>query len=237
MNTVCVEEPKIKELLCKADLPLVLLTPSTPGADFVQKFEKALSDMAGKSIEIKTFIDVRQKGPVIFLSRDLKLSLDIRESFLSELERKFLELKGDVEALRADDIKRQLKDIIEATKPKFRVTDIRNEGTVLTVGDGTARVAGLTNVGSQEVVEFEGGIYGLAFSLEKESVGCVLLGPEEDIPEGSKVVCTGKLLEIPVGEAMLGSIVNAVGVPIDGKGKVLTTKTRQVERKAPGLTL
>ncbi|MGA1823736.1 MAG: F0F1 ATP synthase subunit alpha [bacterium] len=235
MNTVCAEEPKIKEMLCKADLPLVLLTPSTPGADFVQKFEKALSDMAGKTIEIKPFIDVRQKGPVIFLSRDLKMSLDIRESFLSELDRKFVELKGDVEVLRKDDIKRQLRSIIEATKPRFRVSDIRNEGTVLQIGDGTARVAGLTNVGSQEVVEFEGGIYGLAFSLEKESVGCILLGPEEDIPEGSKVVCTGKQLEIPVGEAMLGRIVNAVGVPIDGKGKVLTTKTRLVERKAPGV--
>jgi len=235
MDTMCADGVKIKELLNEAQLPLVLLTPSTPGVDFVNRLEKAMSERAGKKITIKTFIDTRQKGPVIFLSKDLKMNLDLQESFLSELDRRFLEIKGDTTALKDDDIKRQLQDLIESTKPKLRISDVRNEGVVLQIGDGIALVAGLTNVGSNEVVEFVGGIYGLAFSLERDAVGCILLGPEEDIPEGSKVVCTGKLLEVPVGDAMLGRIVNSVGVPIDGLGKVLTTKTRVVERKAPGV--
>ena len=235
MDTMCADEAKIKELLTNAKPPLVLLTPSTPGVDFVKRLERTMSERAGKQITIKSFIDTRQKGPVLFLSKDLKMNLDLQESFLSELDRRFLEIKGDIGALREDDIKRQLQQLIEDTKPKLRISDVRDEGVVLQIGDGIARVAGLTSVGSNEVVEFVGGIYGLAFSLERDAVGCILLGPEEDIPEGSKVVCTGKLLEIPVGDAMLGRIVNSVGIPIDGLGKILTTQMRLVERKAPGV--
>ncbi|MFH0926773.1 MAG: F0F1 ATP synthase subunit alpha [bacterium] len=146
-----------------------------------------------------------------------------------------MELKGDLEQIEVDDITKQVREIIESTKPTVKVNDVRKEGIVLQVGDGIAKVAGLEEACSMEVLEFVGGVYGLAFSLEKDSVGCVLLGPEEKIKEGSRVLCTGHLLEIPVGEGMIGRIVNPLGIPIDGKGKVTTTNYRLVERIAPGV--
>lgn len=125
-----------------------------------------------------------------------------------------------------------LKKQIEEFKTAVKAVEM---GMVLQVGDGIARVSGLERVGANEVVSFEGGIYGLAFSLEKDSVGCILLGPEEQIKQGSKVEGTGHLLQIPVGEALIGRIVNAIGQPIDGKGPVKTTGYRPLERKAPGV--
>ncbi|OGF20644.1 F0F1 ATP synthase subunit alpha [Candidatus Falkowbacteria bacterium RBG_13_39_14] len=140
-----------------------------------------------------------------------------------------------MEELKTEDITNQIKNIIRSAKPSFKVDNIKEEGVVLQVGDGISRVAGLEGAGSMEVLEFAGGVYGLAFSLEKDGVGCILLGAEEKIKEGSRVTCTGHLLEIPVGKEMIGRIVNPLGMPIDGKGKIKTDKFRLVERIAPGV--
>ncbi|MBV8086470.1 MAG: F0F1 ATP synthase subunit alpha [Chloroflexi bacterium] len=108
-------------------------------------------------------------------------------------------------------------------------------GNVIEVGDGVARVYGLQGVMANELVEFPNGTMGMALNLEEENVGIVLLGEETGIQEGDQVRSTGRIVEVPVGEAMLGRVVNALGQPIDGKGPIATTKTRPVERVAPSV--
>ncbi|MFH0854354.1 MAG: F0F1 ATP synthase subunit alpha [bacterium] len=226
---------ELREALIKAEQPLVLLTPSTYSVNFAQELEEQFSKIANKKIKIKIFNDPKQKCPVLFLGKEQKISLDSRESFISELDKKFLKIKGDIEQLKIEDITKQIKEIISSTKIIFKVEDTRSEGSVLQVGDGIARVAGLEGAGSMELLEFAEGVYGLAFSIEKDGVGCILLGNEEKIKEGSKVKCTGRLLNIPVGEKMVGRIVNSLGIPIDGKGGIEAKNYRLVERIAPGV--
>jgi F-type H+-transporting ATPase subunit alpha len=108
-------------------------------------------------------------------------------------------------------------------------------GTVVQVGDGVARVYGLSGVMYNELVEFPNGTLAMALNLEEESVGCVLLGEETGIQEGDQVRSTGRIVEVPVGEAMLGRVVNALGQPIDGKGPIATSKNRAIERVAPSV--
>jgi F-type H+-transporting ATPase subunit alpha len=109
-------------------------------------------------------------------------------------------------------------------------------GTVDTVGDGIARVAGLPNATVNELLEFEGGVVGLALNLDEESIGAVILGDTEHIEEGQSVRATGRILSIPVGDALLGRVINALGEPIDGKGPLNATETRRMEIQAPGIT-
>ncbi|CAI8026461.1 ATP synthase subunit alpha [Geodia barretti] len=113
--------------------------------------------------------------------------------------------------------------------------DIYETGTVLYVGDGTARVHGLGNVRATELVEFPHGIMGMALNLEADNVGCVLFGEDTLISEGDQVKRTGRIVEVPVGEALLGRVVNPLGVPIDGKGDIQADESLPVERKAPGV--
>src|SRR5579862_6191565 len=108
-------------------------------------------------------------------------------------------------------------------------------GTVVQVGDGVARIYGLQGVMANELVEFPNGTLGMALNLEEESVGCVLLGEETGIQEGDQVRSTGRIVEVPVGDALIGRVVNALGQPIDGKGPIQTTKARPVERVAPSV--
>jgi F-type H+-transporting ATPase subunit alpha len=229
------KDQELKEELIKADQPLILMASNTFSQSFIEELEKRLSRIADKEIKIKVFNDSRQECPVLFIGKDKKIRLDPRQNFISELDKKFLELKGDIEQLKTEEITKQLKNIINSTKAVFSVDDLRKEGVVLQVGDGIARVAGLEKAGSMEVLEFSGGIYGLAFNLEEDGVGCILLGAEEKIKEGSRVKCTGHLLEIPVGEKMIGRIVNPLGIPIDGKGKVETANYKLVDNIAPGV--
>ncbi|MGY8641842.1 MAG: F0F1 ATP synthase subunit alpha [Verrucomicrobiales bacterium] len=110
-----------------------------------------------------------------------------------------------------------------------------NVGVVRETGDGVAKVEGLSDVMLNEMVEFPGGVYGLALNLEETEVGCILLGDGRLIKEGDEVKTTGKLLQVPVGEEMLGRVVDALGQPIDGKGPINTTQTSPVEKIAPGI--
>lgn len=227
----------LQEALNKSEQPLKLLTPFALSENFIEGLEKRLSEVAGKNVRIKFFEDKKQNYPVLFLNENKIIRLDSKESFTSELSKKIEELKDDEKSASLDGktIAKHLKELIQSTEPTFKVEDLREEGVVLQVGDGIARVAGLERAGSMEVLEFAGGVYGLAFSLEKDAVGCILLGPEEKIKEGSRVKCTGHLLEIPVGKEMIGRIVNPLGIPIDGKGKIKTDKYRLVERIAHGV--
>jgi len=114
-------------------------------------------------------------------------------------------------------------------------TEARNEGTVVSLADGVVRIHGLNDVMSGEMIEFPGNTYGMALNLEQDSVGAVILGDYEQISEGDKVKCTGRILEVPTGEAMLGRVVDALGVPIDGKGPIKAESSAPIEKVAPGV--
>src|ERR1700692_39873 len=135
-------------------------------------------------------------------------------------------------SIRADEISRVLREEIDNYE---KAVDVAETGSVISVGDGIARVYGLENVMSGELIEFKGGISGIALNLEEEDVGAVLLGNYEGIKEGDEVRRTGRIMSVPVGEGMIGRVVDALGLPIDGKGPIETKQYNQIERLAPGV--
>ncbi len=136
-------------------------------------------------------------------------------------------------AVRGEEISSILRQQIQGFD---EAVTAQNVGTVIEVGDGIARIWGLSNAMANELLEFpKSGVRGLALNLEEDTVGCVVLGPYTDIAEGDEVVSTGRIIEVPVGDAMIGRVVDALGNPIDGKGPIATTRTRPVERVAPGV--
>ncbi|MEG2597258.1 MAG: F0F1 ATP synthase subunit alpha, partial [Oscillospiraceae bacterium] len=114
-------------------------------------------------------------------------------------------------------------------------TELKDVGTVVTVGDGIARIYGLENCMSGELLQFDDHVFGMALNLEQDFVGAVLLGSDENIKEGNTVRRTGEIVSVPVGDALLGRVVNPLGQPIDGKGPVLTEEIRPIESPAPGI--
>ncbi|KPU27396.1 ATP F0F1 synthase subunit alpha [Caloranaerobacter sp. TR13] len=134
--------------------------------------------------------------------------------------------------LRPEEISSIIKQQIKRYENKLDVVDV---GTVIQVGDGIARIHGLEKCMAGELLEFPGGVYGMALNLEEDNVGCVLLGSDENIREGDIVKRTERIVEVPVGEALIGRVVNALGQPIDGKGPIKTEKYRPIESKAPGV--
>jgi len=134
--------------------------------------------------------------------------------------------------LRAEEVAAVLRSEIERYESKLKMERV---GTVLQVGDGIARVYGLDDVMASELVEFPGGVMGIALNLEEDNVGCILLGPDRDIQEGDKVQAVGRIAETRVGEALFGRVVNPLGEPMDGGGPVSTDETGLIEVKAPGV--
>lgn len=134
--------------------------------------------------------------------------------------------------LKPEEISSIIKQQIKNYENKVELTDT---GSVLTVGDGIASVYGLEKAMSGELLEFPGEIYGMALNLEEVVVGAVILGDDSEIKEGDIVKRTGRIVEVPVGEALIGRVVNSLGQPIDGKGPIAYTKTRPVESEAPGI--
>ncbi|MEG1848476.1 MAG: F0F1 ATP synthase subunit alpha [Lachnospiraceae bacterium] len=134
--------------------------------------------------------------------------------------------------LRPEEISSVIKDQIKKYASTLEVSDV---GTVIQVADGIARVHGLENAMQGELLEFPGEVYGMVLNLEEDNVGAVLLGNQRNISEGDMVKTTGRVVEVPVGDAMLGRVVNALGQPIDGKGPIQTDKYRKIERVAAGV--
>lgn len=134
--------------------------------------------------------------------------------------------------LRPEEISSIIKEQIEKYEQEIETVGV---GTVLDVGDGIAHVYGLEDVMASELLEFPNGIYGMALNLEEDNVGCVILGDETAVDEGYVVKRTGKVVEVPVGPALLGRVVNSLGQPLDGKGSIQTEKNRAVESPAPGV--
>ncbi|HHY73852.1 MAG TPA: F0F1 ATP synthase subunit alpha [Bacillus bacterium] len=135
-------------------------------------------------------------------------------------------------SIKAEEISALIKKQIENYQSEIEVNDV---GTVIQVGDGIARAHGLDNVMSGELVEFSNGVMGLAQNLEENNVGIVILGPYTEIREGDEVRRTGRIMEVPVGEQLLGRVVNSLGMPVDGLGPIETTETRPIEVKASGV--
>ena len=135
-------------------------------------------------------------------------------------------------SIRPEEISSILKQQIENYEAAVEVSEV---GTVITVGDGIARIYGLENAMYNELLEFSNGVMGMAMNLEEDNIGCVILGPYTDIEEGDQVRRTGRIMEVPVGEALVGRVVNTLGQPLDGKGEIKTSEYRPVEFQAPGV--
>ena len=134
--------------------------------------------------------------------------------------------------IKSDEISNLIKQRIKDFDVPILSADV---GIVTEIGDGIARIYGLRNAQSLELLEFKGGVKGMALNLEEDSVGAVILGPYEEIREGDEVRTTGSVVQVPVGEALVGRVVNALGEPIDGKGPIQTKETAPVEKVAPGV--
>ena len=134
--------------------------------------------------------------------------------------------------LKPEDISSVIKEQIKRYASQLEVADV---GTVIQVADGIARIHGLENAMQGELLEFPGEVYGMVMNLEEDNVGAVLLGSQKNISEGDTVKTTGRVVEVPVGDVMLGRVVNALGQPIDGKGPIETDKFRRIERVASGV--
>jgi F-type H+/Na+-transporting ATPase subunit alpha len=130
----------------------------------------------------------------------------------------------------------EISELIKSRISQFEAAaEARTEGTVVSLTDGIARIHGLAEVMQGEMIEFPGNTYGMALNLERDSVGAVVLGDYKHITEGDTVKCTGRILEVPVGDALLGRVVNSLGEPIDGKGPIDTNITSPIEKIAPGV--
>ena len=130
----------------------------------------------------------------------------------------------------------EISELIKSRIEQFEVvSEARTEGTVVSLTDGIARIHGLADAMMGEMLEFPGAVFGLALNLERDSVGAVILGDYKTITEGDSVKCTGRILEVPVGEALLGRVVDSLGNPVDGKGPIAATETSPIEKIAPGV--
>src|SRR5467141_4704446 len=130
----------------------------------------------------------------------------------------------------------EISDILRSEIKGFEGSvEVRETGRVLSCGDGIARIYGLQNAASGELLEFPHSVYGMVLNLEEDNVGAALFGDPQAIGEGDEVKRTGRIAEVPVGEAMLGRVVNSLGQPIDNKGPIQSNETRRIEIKAPGI--
>src|SRR5712675_1194819 len=134
--------------------------------------------------------------------------------------------------IRADEITKILRQEIENYE---RAIDVSEVGSVISLGDGIARIHGLEKVMAGELIEFPHNVAGIAMNLEEDQVGAVLLGDFTEIKEGDEVKRTGRIMSVPVGEALIGRVVDSLGQPIDGKGPIVTNQTRNIETIAPGV--
>ncbi len=130
----------------------------------------------------------------------------------------------------------EISELIKQRIDNFEITqEVRTEGTIVSLKDGIVRIHGLADVMQQELVEFTNGLYGLVLNLERDSVGAVVLGSDEELAEGQVVKCTGRMLDVPVGEALLGRVIDSLGNPVDGKGAINASERLPIEAVAPGV--
>ena len=204
-------------------------------AELFDRIRRQLSALAGREIALDSKVDPRlTTGASLRFGRDVRIDLDPGRRLLADLD-EGIAGRPAPEKPTLQDTASYLSTLIAKTTPGLRVEETSGRGTVLQVGDGVALVDGLGNVGSQEVVLFEGGGHGIAFDLLQDTVGCLLLSPEERIAERSAVERTGRLLHVPVGDALIGRTLNALGQPIDGGAPIPLDQLRPIESLSPGI--
>ncbi|MDB5478909.1 MAG: atpA, partial [Alphaproteobacteria bacterium] len=190
---------------------------------------KIMALVGGKEINIQNKVDPKILGGMIVQIG----SVQIDDSVKTKLDRMKKHMQNaKVSALRASEITEVIADKIVNFDARPETVEI---GTVMSYGDGVARAYGLDHVEAGEMVEFNDGVKGMALNLEQDNVGIVVFGDDRAIKEGDKVKRTGEIVSVPVGMAMLGRVVDALGNPIDGKGPIETNETYPIERKAPGV--
>ena len=231
-----VSESGLFRLLKRMKGSTVVLESRTPLAETLVDATRAkLSETAGRDITVDTVVTATlETAAVLHLGPDVDVDLDVGEQFLGALD-VALTRREPLRTRSQQSTREYLSELIAHTHPIPRVSDMSGKGFVEEVGDGVALVRGLAHVGSQEVVRFETGQYGIAFNLLRDVVGCVMLGSDDLVDIGTSVERTGKLFEVPTGDALIGRMVNALGQPVDGKGPVPMDDLRPVERVAPGV--
>ena len=215
---------------------VILLSRTHLGDDVIALVRERVCAAAGREIALDTRVSpTMDAGAVLLVGDDARVVLDPRTTWLGKIERDAREQLRGGELREGSTAFDFLRDRIVAPKPLSVVEEMRETGSVVRVGDGIAVVNGLRDVGSQEIVEFEGGARGLAISLRDTSVGVVLFDAEESVRENSEVRRTGRLLQIPAGQDVLGRVLDALGRPLDGRGALVPAAWMAAERSAPGV--
>ena len=200
----------------------------------VKAFEEKLEKHIGKKVRLLNRIDTSLVGGIrIFIEGQLiDASIRKRLTDLAERIKQRTREEESVEEEKKDAIESAIEEEIKQHQNELAYTYY---GTVTQVGDGIAKIFGLDNCMAGELLEFPNQVYGMALNLEADSVGVVILGPDSEIKDGDLVKPTGKVMQVPVGDALIGRVVNALGQPIDGKGPIKTDKARPIESQAPSV--
>lgn len=231
-----VGESGLWRLLQRMGNSAAVLESRSPLAEtLVEATRIRLSEAAGHDVNVDTLVNpALETTALLHLGPDASVDLDLNEQLLKALDVE-LAHREPARTRSLQSTREYLSEVVARIRPTMRVSDTSGKGFVEQVGDGIAIVRGLAHVGSQEVVQFETGPFGIAFNLLRDATGCIMLGSEDLVDVGTGVERTGKLLEVPVGSALVGRMVNALGQPIDGRGPVPLDDMRQVERVAPGV--
>jgi hypothetical protein len=215
---------------------VTLYTRTHLNDDIVKGVREWVCAAAGREIALDVKVSpTMDAGAVLNVGDAGRVILDPRAMWLARVERSLRDRFEQGELTAGTDAYEYLRGQLSASGPEPVVEELLDTGSVVRIGDGVALVAGLRDVGSQEIVEFEGGVLGLAFSLKTDSVGVVMLGNEEGVREGGDVRRTGHLLRVPAGQSVLGRVLDAVGRPMDDRGAVIPGALMPAERQAPGV--
>jgi len=236
-DAVALDAGSLKRLLSGFEGARVTLYVRTHLDDeIVKAVREYVCEAAGREMVLDVKVSPTMDAGAVLAVDDVgRVVLDPRAMWLAGVTRAMHDAFEGGELTRPQDSFDYLKQLLTGNAPMPSVEPLFDTGSVVRVGDGVVVVTGLRDVGSQEIVEFEGGGLGLAFSLKEQSVGVVLLGGESRIRECGEVRRTGHLLRVPAGDGVLGRVVDAVGQPLDGRGPVVPSAWMPVERPAPGI--
>ena len=232
-----VDPADLGRLLTRFENSRVTLCSRTPLDEGVTRLVREfVCAAAGREIALDVHVSpTMDAGAVLYVGDAGRVVLDSRAMWLSGIERKVRDGFGTGTCPDAGDAFEHLRTLLEETAPHPSVEKLLDAGSVVRIGDGIAIATGLRDVGSQEIVEFECGTLGLAFSLNEHQVGIALLGSEEGVREGGDVHRTGHLLQIPAGDSVLGRVMDSLGRPMDGGGAIVPGAWMPAERPAPGV--
>jgi F-type H+-transporting ATPase subunit alpha len=237
MASGVLDSVELGRLLTRFENSRVTLYSRTPLDERVTRLVREfVCAAAGREIALDVHVSpTMDAGAVLHIGDAGRVVLDPRAMWLSAIEREVRRGFGDEPSADAGDTFDHLRGLLSSSAPRPSIEELHDSGSVVRIGDGVALVTGLSDVGSQEIVEFECGTLGLAFSLKEHLVGVALLGGEEGVREGSDVRRTGHLLHVPTGDSVLGRVMDSLGRPLDGRGAIVPGAWMPAERPAPGV--